>query len=134
DTDFYLRKGYRVVGIEADPDNAAFCRQRFADQIVKGRVKVIEGAVAESDAPSKIRFFKNIDFDFWGTVDPTFVDRNLRSGTRSREIEVDTVDLCAVIDEHGCPWYLKSDIQGSDWVVLRALEAVADRPPSVSIN
>jgi FkbM family methyltransferase len=134
DTDFYLRKGYRVVGVEADPDNAAFCRKRFADQIARGQVTVVEGAVTLTGAPPKIRFFKNIDFDFWGTVDPSFVRRNRRKGARSREIEVHTVDLCTVFEEHGCPWYLKSDIQGSDWIVLQALEAAADRPPLVSLN
>src|SRR5262249_31370307 len=85
-------------------------------------------------SPSKVRFFKNLDLDLWGTVDPAFVERNLRFGARSREIEVDPVDLCAVFAEHRCPWYLKSDIQGSDWLVLRALEAVPDRPPLVSLN
>src|SRR5262249_50726970 len=102
--------------------------------IVKGQVKVIEGAIAATGSPSKLRFFKNLDLDLWGTVDPAFVERNLRLGARSREIEVDAVDLCAVFAEHGCPWYLKSDIQGSDWIVLRTLEAVAERPPLVSLN
>ena len=33
DSDFYLKKGFRVVGFEADPDLAELCRQRFSKQI-----------------------------------------------------------------------------------------------------
>jgi FkbM family methyltransferase len=133
DTDFYVRKGYRVVGVEADPDNATFCRSRFADLISKGQVKIVEGAIAPSGS-SKIKFFKNLDLDFWGTIDPSFVKRNLRLGTSSREIEVEPINLRTLLEEDGTPHYLKSDIQGSDRIVLQALETVADRPPFLSIN
>jgi FkbM family methyltransferase len=134
DTDFYLRMGYRVVGIEADPDNAACCRQRFSDQIARQQVRVIEGAVAPDGASSKIRFFKNADLDFWGTVDPSFVERNLQLGTKSVEIEVEPINLREVMRDFGTPWYLKSDIQGSDWIVLQALATTTDRPTFISIN
>ena len=29
DTDYYLKRGYRVIGFEANPDNAAVCRRRY---------------------------------------------------------------------------------------------------------
>ena len=37
DTEFYLKKGFRVVAIEADPDLANLCRKRFKEFIDKGR-------------------------------------------------------------------------------------------------
>lgn len=33
DTDFYLRKGFRVIAFEANPENAAFCRKKFSQAI-----------------------------------------------------------------------------------------------------
>ncbi len=30
---FILKKGFRVIGFEANPENAAFCRERFAEAI-----------------------------------------------------------------------------------------------------
>lgn len=32
DTDFYLRKGFRVVAVEANPDLAARCQHRFRSE------------------------------------------------------------------------------------------------------
>ena len=37
DTEFYLRKGYRVVGFEADPMLVDHCRKRFAAALVGGQ-------------------------------------------------------------------------------------------------
>ena len=51
DTDFYLRKGFDVVAFEADPLLIKFCKLRFADYIDKGRLQIIEGAIAPDLAP-----------------------------------------------------------------------------------
>ena len=37
DTDYYLKKGYRVVAFEAEPRNVEYCRERFADTRRGGR-------------------------------------------------------------------------------------------------
>ena len=46
DTDFYLRKGYSVIGIEANPKLIASATTCFQDAIARGRLHLIEGAVA----------------------------------------------------------------------------------------
>jgi hypothetical protein len=46
DTDFYLKKGFRVVSFEADPDLVEHCKRRFADQIARDQLNIIEGAIA----------------------------------------------------------------------------------------
>jgi len=50
DTDFYLKKGFNVVAFEANPENAAFCRDQFKTAIDDGRQTIIEGAIAENFA------------------------------------------------------------------------------------
>jgi len=37
DTDFYLKKGFDVVGIEADPTLVVGLRERFAKELDSGR-------------------------------------------------------------------------------------------------
>ena len=37
DAEFYLRKGFRVVAFEADPDLIAFCRERLKEFIDQGQ-------------------------------------------------------------------------------------------------
>ena len=46
DTDFYLKKGYNAVAFGADPDLIAHCRRRFQAEILQGRLRVVEGAIA----------------------------------------------------------------------------------------
>ena len=35
DTDFYLNKGFYIVGFEADPELIVFCKNRFKNEIEK---------------------------------------------------------------------------------------------------
>ncbi|RWO56067.1 hypothetical protein [Mesorhizobium sp.] len=48
DTAFYVSQGYRVVAIEADPAQAEAGRKRFAAEIEKGQVHVVEAAIGPS--------------------------------------------------------------------------------------
>src|SRR5262245_43578507 len=41
DTGFYLKKGFRVVAVEADPELASRARERFSDEIAAGRLVVL---------------------------------------------------------------------------------------------
>ena len=47
DAEFYLRKGFRVVAIEADPDLVLACRRRLQPFLAQGRQTIIEGAIVE---------------------------------------------------------------------------------------
>jgi 16S rRNA A1518/A1519 N6-dimethyltransferase RsmA/KsgA/DIM1 with predicted DNA glycosylase/AP lyase activity len=37
DTEYYLRRGFRVVSVECEPDNVAALRTRFSREITDGR-------------------------------------------------------------------------------------------------
>ena len=50
DTEYYLKKGFEVVSFEANPELAAHCRERFAEEIAAGRLTIVEGAVAPAAA------------------------------------------------------------------------------------
>jgi hypothetical protein len=43
--DFYLRKGFRVIAFEANPELCKRCRQQFAKEIDSGQLTLIEGAI-----------------------------------------------------------------------------------------
>jgi FkbM family methyltransferase len=51
DTDFYCRKGFRVVAVEADPDLCEQATMRFASEIADGRITVINRAIVETPGP-----------------------------------------------------------------------------------
>jgi FkbM family methyltransferase len=136
DTEYYLKKGFRVLGIEADPELAAACEARFAAEIEEGRLAVVHGAVAEpcSDGRGTITFYRNLDLSVWGTIDPSWAERNSRLGTRHVPLEVPRIDIARVLRTHGVPYYMKIDIEGADDQCLRALEELEVRPQYLSIE
>jgi FkbM family methyltransferase len=134
DAAFYLKKGFRVVAFEADPELAAQCRVDFRDSIADRRLQIVEGAIAPKAAGKRITFYKNLKKSEWGTIDPKWVERNERLGTRSVKIEVDRVDLAQAFRNHGIPFYLKIDIEGADRVVLDELCLLEDRPRYISME
>ena len=137
DTAFYLRKGFRVVAVEADPELAAGCRTRFRDALASGRLTIAEGAIVEADParpmPARVAFFKN-DNSVWGTVRGDWAERNARLGTASCAVEVAVIDFVQLLSAHGVPHYLKVDIEGLDLVCIGALRAFRARPDYVSIE
>jgi FkbM family methyltransferase len=136
DTDFYLKKGFRVVGIEANPELAAHCRQRFAARVADGSLHVVEGAIVPKDRATQptVTFYKNVERTIWGTIDPQWRDRNVRLGCHSTEIVVPCVDLGAVLRKHGVPYYMKIDIEGADRLCLDYLKDIDERPQFISLE
>ncbi|MCB1025742.1 MAG: FkbM family methyltransferase [Acidobacteria bacterium] len=138
DTDYYLKRGFNVVAFEADPNNVGFCRQRFADEIENGRLKIVEGAITENRTsggfPEKVKFYQNMDHPLWGSTSEDFAARNEVLGTTNNVIEVDAVDFRECLEEYGIPYYLKADIVGDEILCLRALREFQNKPEYISIR
>jgi len=138
DADYYMKKGFRVIGFEANPDLAAQCRSRFSSEIEHGQLVVVEGAIAEPPPgePKRgtVRFYRNKKSTIWGTVADDWARRNEYLGTSNEIIEVPAVDFLECLKTHGIPHYLKVDIEGMDTVCLKALMHVEHKPDYVSIE
>jgi FkbM family methyltransferase len=134
DTDYYLKKGFRVVAFEAEPVLVEENRARFRTEIDAGRLVIVEGAIVEDPTAKTVTFFKNVDNDVWGTVDPNWAERNESLGTRSTQIEVAAVSFSKCIAKYGVPYFMKIDIEGADMVCLRCLREFDVKPNCVSIE
>lgn len=132
DTDFYLKKGFDVVGVEADPTLVLGLRERFADEIRTGRLKIVAKAI--NDKAGSARFAVNPNITVWGTLDDNFATRNASQGAGHEFIDVECVTFDAVLAEHGVPYYLKIDIEGREMLCLEALARVSERPEHLSIE
>ena len=124
DTDFYLRKGFSVVGIEAAPDLVANALIRFQDAIARGRLHVISGAIAPASAGKEVIFYANPDNPIWGTIMEDHSSRNEMLGYSSERIKVPRVDIAEIYRSYGIPFYLKIDVEGADRLILRRTKIV----------
>src|SRR5215470_745629 len=80
DTDFYLKKGFDVVAIEANPELVAQCKIRFQDAMARGRLRIIEGAIAPPAIGEKVAFYRNSRNSVWGTIEEAWAERNAKLG------------------------------------------------------
>lgn len=134
DTDFYLKKGFNVVAIEASPDLVARAKVRFKEAIMNGTLRIIEGAIAPPSAGAKIIFYANSTETVWGTTKGEWAQRNEKLGHPSECIEVNRVDIAEIYRTYGVPFYLKVDVEGADRLVLEELKLFSNRPQYVSLE
>ena len=133
DTDFYLRKGFKVVAIEANPFLAERLRERFRLNLSGGSLSLVDAAIAET--AGEVDFFVNESQSIWGTIRPEWAERNaLAGGAPSKPVRVKAITFPEVLRQHGTPYYLKIDIEGADVLCLEALLKEPDRPKFISIE
>jgi FkbM family methyltransferase len=132
DTEFYLLKGFRVVAIEAVPALCEDIRVRLSSYLKSGQLTLINAAIADRADP--ITFFVNQRISVYGTACENWAKRNELFGAPSDQVTVNGIRFGDVLAEHGIPYYLKIDIEGSDLLCLYALKLFRSRPRYVSIE
>lgn len=132
DTEFYLRKGFRVVAVEANPVLYSAGIERFKSEIDSRRLTLLNVAIADNDG--SIQFFVNSRATEWGTISPDFARRNRQLGSDSEKITVQGVRFDRILLEFGVPYYLKIDIEGADVLCLEGLLRVSARPTHLSLE
>jgi len=129
DTAFYLAKGFRVVAVEADPKHVTALQERFSLEIANHRLIVVPLGIAEQR--TTMRFYRNPRNTHWSSF---FEDWAKRDGEPCEELEIDCIPLSDLIYQHGVPYYLKIDIEGSDLAALKSLHGLRILPHYISIE
>jgi FkbM family methyltransferase len=132
DSEFYLKKGFHVVAVEANPFLCSELKQKFRDHIAGGRFLLIEKAIAEKEG--NVTFFMNEKLAIWGTINAEFARRNAAHDAGSTEIDVPSVRFSTLLRQFGVPYFLKVDIEGSDLLCLESLLEFRDRPRFLSLE
>jgi FkbM family methyltransferase len=130
DSQFYLSKGFSVIGLEARPDLCKLAEQRNRDDFNAGRFKIINKALFEFD-DEIVPFYVNPEKDDWGSLSKENSEKGIGS---SSAIEVPTVTLQSLISAHGLPYYIKCDIEGGDAIFAEQLLWLEGRPSFVSLE
>jgi FkbM family methyltransferase len=126
DTAYYLHKGYRVVGIEADPAMVAVAAARFKPEISAGRLIILNVAIAESKGTMPFYLFDKL------TQFNSFCPSPECLKLTHRIVHMPCDTFGSVLSRYGVPFYLKVDIEGKDACCVEALDA--DLPKFVSLE
>lgn len=133
DSEFYLKKGFRVIAVEASEELCKFSEQRLKKYIDTGDLVILNYAIYQSDG-EMVTFYKNNTYSVWGTIDINWVKRNERVETTSFATKVPTIKLDTLIKKFGVPYYLKVDIEGMDLLAIKQLKDLPDKPKYLSIE
>lgn len=131
DSEFYLKKGFRVIGVEASSSLCAICQETLKNYVVEGRFKIYNRAIFSTDGLA-VNFFENTTKSVWNTMDEEWVKRNNSSGTHSIKTTVMSTTVERLIQQEGVPYYMKVDIEGMDSVALNSLSNVKVKPKYIS--
>jgi FkbM family methyltransferase len=131
DTEYYLKRGFNVVAVEANPSlHAAGC-ERFAAEVATGQLVLLNKAIGRQGG--EITFHIS-ELSFFSTADEAFAERSRELGHPTHPITVEAVTIADLINAYGVPYYLKVDIEGFDMVAIEGLLETEGRPAYLSLE
>lgn len=128
DTAFYLREGYRVVAVDADPRQCEKARKLFKAAIEKDDLTVLNYGIGPTDGE---RTFYRSECDYWSSFDAGLAGRR---DTKVQPITVPCMNPRFLLERYGLPYYMKVDIEGSDRCVIDAIAEFGVRPRYLSVE
>ena len=129
DTAYYLERGFRVVGIEANPHLIPQLAERFSGEIAQKRL-IIEN-VAVSEVEGEVELFIAGGDKPQSSLIRRVLDLHNVPVTSAR---VRGVTLSSLVQRHGAPTFMKIDVENSDLIALRDLAAHGIKPPDISVE
>lgn len=129
DTEYYLKKGYRVVAVEANPSLCERAEKRFQEAIDSKRLKIYNVAIWTDYA--KKPFYVNLENDHWSSLDIGWAGRD---GSSYVEVQLDCIPIKHLFAHHGVPLYIKIDIEGADDIVIKQLNESEYVPLYLSVE
>ena len=130
DTAYYLHKGYHVVAIEANLRLVQAGKIRFEKEINEGRLVLLHRAF--HDVSEEVVSFwmhpTNLD---WSTCD---INKTKFWNCEPEECEVSTISFSQLRQEFGLPYYVKCDIEGFDYLLIRQISTMSEKPRYLSFE
>jgi FkbM family methyltransferase len=128
DTAYYLRRGLRVVAVDANPALVESARVRFAREIDQERLTIV--CVGVGEVSGEASFWVCDDHLEWSSFDRAVASRN---GSRHHQVRVPVRPFDELLAEYGVPRYCKIDIEGNDHLCVNAIRPEG-RPEFLSVE
>jgi FkbM family methyltransferase len=129
DTEFYLKKGFKVIAIEANPLLCKQAESKFAAYLKSGKLKILNVGIAKQN--DLMDFFINEQHSEWSSFHKNIAGRD---GSELTEMRIQAVTMEEVIATEGVPYYLKIDIEGNDNCALQSALGVERQIPYISVE
>lgn len=129
DTDFYIKKGFRVVGVEADGRMQDALATRFAGAIAAGRLVILRGAAWDRGGQEVTFLAQDRHQGGSHVLAPGAPERN-----EGATISVPTFGWADIIAVMGVPYYCKIDIEGGEERILDSITEVGALPAYCSVE
>ena len=127
-TDIFLRLGAKVIAVEPDESNQEVLNGKFRKNRMFPKPVSIEGK-AVSDRAGMMTLWIDAPGSALNTLNSKWADSLRSNDTRfghrfdfALEKTVETTTLDKLITRHGCPFYIKIDVEGHELNVLRGLK------------
>jgi FkbM family methyltransferase len=127
DTRYYLKQGFKVLAVEANPILAKKNSEKFKKAINEGQLTILNAGVAEKEGV--LPFYVNHRLTEWSSFDKATGTRN---NTAYHVIDIPCVTTRSLFEQYGIPHYLKVDIEGFDHYCLLDIPPTGDKPKYVS--
>lgn len=119
-TDIFLKLGARVIAVEPQEECVRYLRRKYRDD---SRVTVISMAVADQTGQ---REFFICNADSLSTMSTEWIEATTKSGHFSdfawdKKTIVETTTLTALAAEYGQPKFIKVDVEGGEFDVVKGL-------------
>ncbi len=129
DLQYYLQKGFDVVGLEADPVMYDSLVRRFAREIAYGSVELMNWVAADSSGET-VTFWRNQVYQQLSTLDRD----HAQMAEHLVECQGRTANWRDVVGLRGVPYYCKIDIEGGESRFLRSMRGTDVLPPYISVE
>jgi len=137
DAEFYLLKGFRVVGVEADPLLCDLCARKLRPFVDNGQLTIIQKAIADikdGDPWQNTVTFYRANVSVCGTISSNREEHYRRQGVKTEAIRVPVISFDEILERFGVPYYIKIDIEGGDIYCLETLARHGARPHFLSVE
>jgi len=125
---YYLKKGFKVVGVDANPAVCNKVTSQFANEIKSGRLFIENCILSESESGISGTFYLHKDHSVLGQF-PVPSQAEIH---KFIPIQVPQRKASEIIKQYGAPHYIKIDLEHYDHFILRELANEKIKPPFLS--
>lgn len=129
DSDYYLKKGFIVIAVEGNLELVELGYKKFEKEIRDKKLYLYHRVI--SNVTGNIPFFIHPTKTDWSSCN---IQKVIWDGSTAIETNVETINLKYLYNRHGIPYYIKTDVEGSDIDVVKQLFFNTERPKFVSFE